>query len=94
MDENCKGCFQSGDCELYDHNIQEKCPCKECLVKITCRETCKPWIQYINDELYEIYKSRYGDHEATCGHVENKVRRLMLLRDMRGTIMVNPCVFK
>jgi hypothetical protein len=90
----CDGCFMSKECELYDYNIESDCPCRECLVKIICRDVCQPWVKYLTSKLYDIYSKRYGDYEATISHVNNKVKRLKLLRHIRGTVGINPCVFK
>ncbi len=37
----CKGCPQKGPyCAFIEANIEDKCPCIECLIKVMCNKTC------------------------------------------------------
>ncbi len=41
--EICRGCMLSsrlGLCFFVEYNIEYKCPCSECLVKVMCRDSC------------------------------------------------------
>ena len=48
--KGCKGCAavvgqQSNgptSCFLVRHGRMEECPCQDCLVKVTCKEGCRP----------------------------------------------------
>ncbi len=41
--EICKGCLSArnfGTCFFIEYDIEDKCPCTECLIKVMCRESC------------------------------------------------------
>lgn len=45
--EGCKGCV-ANPCVLFNtrNNFPEICPCKTCLVKVTCRDACDDRSKY------------------------------------------------
>lgn len=44
-DENCKGCslYEIEICEIRRVELTEKCPCRECIVKVICKDACKEY---------------------------------------------------
>ena len=53
MDGNgCKHCATSYYCDLIQMGSTDGCPCKTCLVKMLCMETC--------DDFSEIYEQKIG----------------------------------
>jgi hypothetical protein len=49
----CDGCIEDIDqCTIHYVNKQEKCPCKECLLKPMCRNPCKAFDQLWNEADY------------------------------------------
>ena len=39
-DDDCKGCITSYCCDLIMNGTTTTCPCRTCLVKMTCDQTC------------------------------------------------------
>lgn len=64
----CKGCttlrYFDGREEcgytLLDVNELINCPCKECLVKVTCEKICADFKTAMNSEQKLIYKNLYA----------------------------------
>ena len=52
MCEHCRGCIIKIDgtsCPYESHNKEGKCPCTECLVKVTCDKICVDYERYSTD---------------------------------------------
>jgi hypothetical protein len=46
--DSCKGCYMyehAVECKYVDKFLAELCPCKECLVKIMCEESCEKFVE-------------------------------------------------
>lgn len=46
----CKGCVESGACELLPTAGKKRCPCATCLVKMVCYKPCVQYQKYM--EIY------------------------------------------
>lgn len=56
MTENgsCEGCIMFINykyCDIIRTGREEDCPCRNCLVKVICTETCDKYNVYLFDEL-------------------------------------------
>jgi hypothetical protein len=59
----CDGCndYYSGIC-LANHNSRfedQLCPCQNCLIKMTCKKSCKPYKTYQNNYHNWIKENDY-----------------------------------
>jgi len=58
----CKGCviYQAtggpGSCDIVAAGRQDKCPCRECVIKVMCRQTC--------DDLWDLVDNLYPNHTS------------------------------
>lgn len=94
--KNCEGCHMGdSECEIDTiYNAKNNCPCGTCLVKMRCRESCRDWYLYLAGVITELYRDKYGDSEALRGHVENKIKRLEILKRCAIFPMKeNPCAW-
>lgn len=58
IDEGCKGCFsfENNICEILTLGFRysaEKCPCKECLIKVVCEDGCENYYKFRGEYPYE-----------------------------------------
>lgn len=54
---SCEGCRSSYYCDLVMNGTTKGCPCKVCIVKMTCSDNC---------ELFEkTYEKRFGFKPAS-----------------------------
>ena len=54
--DSCRGCYMyehAVECKYVDKFLAELCPCKECLVKIMCEESCEKFV-----EIDKVQKGR------------------------------------
>ena len=52
----CKGCLifeAEGECHMTQHNMQEQCPCVDCLIKVMCGDPC--------DDMEDFFNSIHED---------------------------------
>ena len=92
----CEGCHMGeSECEIDSiYDAKYKCPCGTCLVKMRCRESCKDWYLYLKEIIFNLYRDRFGDSDALKGHVENKIKRLEILkRCAQYPIRENACAW-
>jgi len=47
--EECKSCRLGYVCTLTSFDNEFNCPCKQCLVKVMCRQICVEYQKYILD---------------------------------------------
>ena len=59
--DECDGCLgyrtKDGFCEILTYTDRSKCPCSECLVKVTCNKLCDDLCDFFSS----IYKFRATD---------------------------------
>ena len=76
---DCNGCTLAGDhsCGHYAHGdyIRQgewmRCPCKDCLVKVMCRNMCDALREF------KVISCKYWNMPKTC-HVSRKVEQAIL----------------
>ena len=93
---HCIGChMQHAECEINTiYEAKENCPCNTCIVKVTCSESCNDWYMYVKEIIYNLYKDKFGDSDALKGHVENKIKRLEIIKRIAlHPPMPNPCAW-
>ena len=49
MDNKCKGCQSQDDCLVVE--FVTKCPCKECIVKVSCSSLCQDYISFLSTSI-------------------------------------------
>jgi hypothetical protein len=54
--DDCKGCLTYYVCDFRRMNKTDNCPCKICIVKMTCNEPCEMLSDYYNKE-YKVIKN-------------------------------------
>lgn len=49
----CKGCniYEDYKCSLDLSNIDGKCPCRECIIKMVCTDSCQLLDDFYEDNL-------------------------------------------
>lgn len=49
---DCKGCITILGCYV---EVKEECPCRSCIVKMICDESCQPYNDFVESagEIYE-----------------------------------------
>lgn len=58
MDGDCNGCMITHVCDFVMNNTTEDCPCKLCLVKMVCFETCPEFGERYK-EIMGFYPSKH-----------------------------------
>lgn len=67
----CKGCQRQESCVIVKieerSNIQYKalCPCKDCILKMMCREDCKDYIKIVRRAFIDYDNLRHPDKRTT-----------------------------
>jgi hypothetical protein len=60
IDEECKGCSEITSCLIRGIKSRRKiCPCRQCLIKVSCREFCAKRICLHSVASLKDYKRRY-----------------------------------
>jgi hypothetical protein len=60
VDEECKGCSEFNSCLVRSIKSRRKiCPCRQCLIKVTCTEVCAQRICLHSVASLRDYKRRY-----------------------------------
>jgi len=57
--EHCKSCITEPVCNNigYEEDIRVNCPCRMCLVKVACRESCEDYQTFWKVKgFYERYR--------------------------------------
>lgn len=58
--DSCKGCQTADGCELTVNNINGKCPCTMCVIKVMCWTTCDNFASFRKQSLYKNYPHLRG----------------------------------
>jgi len=45
MQKECEDCYSMGGCYFIPHIDPSLCPCKDCLLKGICIESCDKWLE-------------------------------------------------
>lgn len=59
MLSDCDGCLSNCvDCFSINYKAKDRCPCRECVVKVTCDDVCYKFYDYVLER--NGYTSRHG----------------------------------
>lgn len=87
--KRCSGCYMyNHDCEIdTTYHASKKCPCRICIVKVNCRETCDAWYKYVKGIIHELEIKTYPNTSALRSHVNHKVKRLDFIKCIRSSVL-------
>jgi len=66
---DCEGCFmfrregrimfkKNKSCDVITAGKEKNCPCRSCLVKVMCENSCKEYIDYIDQVYKQLNKNK------------------------------------
>ena len=66
MDENCKGCIYVREgyktyCATFEPEFQPNCPCKLCILKANCSQSCPEFLELEEKDLQFCMEIRHYD---------------------------------
>jgi hypothetical protein len=64
---DCKGCEVNKQCFIRSLGFIEECPCRECIVKITCSCVCISWICIYNKAQIMSENKNIQVKDEVCG---------------------------
>ncbi len=56
---NCEGCPFNDDCD-YTKKRSDECPCRQCIVKVTCVTVCDEYLLFTGRPEYLLFTGRPG----------------------------------
>ncbi len=80
--KGCRGCMRGyegmnriDNCIIFRYGDAKECPCRECLVKVTCNRVCQPltdMIEVVMDS--KSYRNRYSGFLKNLNEKEGTIK--------------------
>lgn len=69
---SCRGCFIENGCGYFNSHYKShiKCPCKICLVKVTCNKTCDEYSDFVRGANNIYYSDPLRSSNTIIEHKE------------------------
>ena len=72
---DCKGCTNINRCEYEYTERSNKCPCKQCLIKVVCMTVCDEYLLFTGHAttIHNLLNEEIGVKPIVCRHTKETI---------------------